>query len=249
MYKRFISVILVALLCAALLPLGAQALDSRLYDGADILSHWEEDSVLEQLDRVSQAYGVDIVVATVPNLGTYSADSYVEYFYDSNGIGTGSRKDGALLLLSMAERDYRILTNGMVGDAIGDAAIDSICDVIVSDLSDGNYADAFIAFAEECAYYIDGHLNGFPFPVGQNLLICLVVGLVVALIVTGIMRSQLKSVRKQTGAGDYTRAGSMQLTHRSDLFLYRTVSRVRIQSNNSSRGGGGGSRHVGGGKF
>lgn len=249
MHKRILSFILVLLLCAAAVPLWAQALESRLYDGADILTVQEEAYVLQYLDRISEKYGVDIVVATVRELGSYSADSYVEHFYDSNQIGTGSRRDGALLLLSMAEREYRILTNGMVGDAIDDSAIDSIGDVIVSDLSDGNYADAFVAFAQECAYYIEGHINGFPFPALQNLIICFVIGLVAALIVTGVMRSQLKSVRKQMGAGDYTRAGSMQLTHSSDLFLYRNVTRVKIQNSSSSRGGGGGSRHVGGGKF
>lgn len=247
MYKRILSLILVLLLCTAAIPLCVQALDSRLYDGADILTVSEEAYVLHSLDRVSDEYGVDIVVAIASDLGDYSADTYVEYFYDNN---LGSSADGALLLLSMAEREYRILSNGMVGDAIDGDAIDSIGDAIVSDLSDGAYADAFVAFAEECAYYIDGHLNGFPFPALRNLGICLVVGLVIALIVTGVMCAQLKSVRKQQGAGDYTRAGSMRLTHSSDLFLYRNVTRVKIQSSSSSSGGrGGGSRHVGGGRF
>lgn len=247
MRKRVLSWAL-CLLILAVLPLSSQALDSRLIDGADLLTAGEKIRIESILDRVSDQYGVDIVIATVDSAAGHSVDAYVEYYYDSNNLGTGSRRDGALLLICMAEREYRILSNGMVGDAIDDSAIDSIGDSIVDDLSDGEYAVAFETFARECAYYIDGHLNGFPFPAGRNMLICLVVGLVIALIVTGIMRSQLKSVRRQPGAGEYTKPGSMQLTHSSDLYLYRHVSRVKIQRNNSS-GGSSGSRHVGGGRF
>lgn len=244
--KRILSLVF-AVLLIAVIPPDAQAQTSRLYDGADILTSQEERHVLQALDRVSEKYGVEIAVATVEHLGGDNADSYIAHYYDST---FGADADGALLLLSMAERDYRILSNGMVGDAIDDGAIDTIGDHIVSDLSDGYYVDAFVAFAEECDYYIDGHLNGFPFPALMYLGICLTVGLVIALIVTGIMRSQLKSVRRKQGAGDYARAGSMQLTHSGDLYLYRNVTRTKIQSaSSSSGGGGGGSRHVGGGKF
>ena len=47
-------------------------------------------------------------------------------------------------------------------------------------------------------------------------------------------------------------SGSFHLTRQQDIYLYRTRTRVRIQSNSSSSGGGrsgGGSRGGGGGKF
>lgn len=248
MKKRILSLTLCALLLATALPFCVGASASRLDDGADLLTLEEEQRIEQILDQISNQHGVDIAIATVNTLGGYTPDAYVEHYYDSNGIGTGSQKDGALLLVCMADREYRILSNGMVGDAIDNSAIDSIGDNIADHLSDGEYAKAFETFAQACSYYIDGHLNGFPFPTGRNMLICLVVGLVIALIVTGIMRSQLKSVKRQQGAREYTKPGSMQLTHSSDLFLYRHVTRVKVQSNSSS-GRSGGSRHVGGGRF
>lgn len=251
MIKR-ISVFLPCLLVLGVLAFAVNAtgkLDSRLYDSADVLTANEEIQVLKHLDSVSQQYNVDIVVATVPALAGVSANRYTENFYDNNDIGTGSRHDGVLLLLAMQERDYRILSNGMPGDAIDNDAIDAIGDKIVSDLSAGEYADAFIAFAGQCAYYIDGYLNGFPFPVWDNLTVCLIIGFAVAAIAVIVMCAQLKSVRKQHGAANYTRPGSMQLTHSCDIFLYRNVSKVKIQTSSSSGGGSGGSRHIGGGKF
>jgi uncharacterized protein len=149
----------------------------------------------------------------------------------------------------MDPREYRILSNGYAGDAIDPGVIDTIGDAIVSDLSDGDYADAFEIFAEKCGYYLNGYLNGFPFKTGRNLVISLVVGLVLALIVTAILKGQLKSVRKQHAANVYVRSGSMQVTLSRDIYLYRHVSRTKRESSNSSGSRSGGSRSVGGGSF
>ena len=75
----------------------------------------------------------------------------------------------------------------------------------------------------------------------KNLGICLAIGFVIALIVTGIMRGQLKSVRAQSGTSDYVKPGSLNITHRQDLFLYREVRRIEKPKNTDgpghSRGG------------
>jgi len=162
-------------------------------------------------------------------------------------MGCGKNRDGVLLLVCMDPREYRILSNGYAGDAIGMDQIDAISEAIVSDLSDGDYADAFIAFADNCAYYLDGYLNGFPFNAGKNLVIALIIGIVAGVIVAIVLKNQLKSVRQQKQANIYIKSGSMQLTTSRDLFLYREVSRTRKQSSNSS--GSGSSRNVGGGSF
>jgi len=59
----------------------------------------------------------------------------------------------------------------------------------------------------------------------EYILGCIVIGIVVAFIVTGIMKAQLKSVRKQRNAANYVVSGSFQLTGQSDVFLYRNVVR------------------------
>ena len=85
----------------------------------------------------------------------------------------------------------------------------------------------------------------------------MVIGIVAGLIVVAILAGQLKSVKKQNQARDYVKAGSMRLTERSDIFLYRNVSRVKRDSGSSSSGSRSGSgsrsrsssRHVGSRKF
>ena len=162
-------------------------------------------------------------------------------------MGYGENRNGVLLLVCMDDREYRILSNGYAGEAIGMDQIDAISDAIVSDLSDGDYADAFITFADNCAYYLDGYLNGFPFNTGKNLVIALIIGVVAGVIVAFVLKKQLKSVRQQKQANVYIKSGSMQIATSRDLFLYREVSRTKKQSSSSS--GSGSSRNVGGGKF
>ncbi len=81
----------------------------------------------------------------------------------------------------------------------------------------------------------------------------LVIGLVYAL----ILKSKLKIARYKSNAAQYMLANSLNLTESSDLFLYQSVTRTRIESNSSGgRGGGfstgsrGGTSYGGrGGKF
>jgi uncharacterized protein len=176
-----------------------------------------------------------------------SIDTFVEDVYDSMNMGCGENRDGVLLLVCIDSREYRILSNGYAGEAIGIDQIDAISEAIVSNLSDGDYADAFITFADNCAYYLDGYLNGFPFNAGKNLVVALIIGVVAGVIVAFVLKKQLKSVRQQKQANVYTKSDSMQITASRDLFLYREVSKTKKASTNSS--GSGSSRNVGGGKF
>ena len=218
-----------------------------LYDEADLLTDGEEAVLTEKLKSISSTYQAQLVVCTIASMEGGDIDRYLDYLYDTMGFGYGENHDGVLLLVCMDPREYRILSNGFAGVAIDGDAIDAMGDAFVSDLSDGNYAAAFTEFADQCAYYLDGHLNGFPFNFGKNLLISLVIGIAVGLIVAFILKSQLKTVRKQDQANVYVKQGSMNLTHQSDIYLYRTVSRTKKQS--SSSGSGGTARSKGGGSF
>jgi uncharacterized protein len=243
--KAFLLVLSMLLLTA--LPAFAAEPPTRLVDGADLLTQSEEETVLAALDEVSAKYGNDVVVVTTDALGGKSPMAYADDFYDQNGYA----EDGILLLISMEDRDWWISTCGDCISYFSDAAIDKIGEEMLSDLSSGTYWRAFLVFANRCEYYIDGGINGFPFPFGRNLIICLVVGFVVAFVATAAMKAQLKSVRQQN-AGDYVKKGSMQLTDSGDYFMYRRVVRTALPKNDSSSthsSSSGRSHGGGGGKF
>lgn len=248
--RKMICLFLAVLLCAAM-AVSAFALDNRgfLYDDANILTQSEEQELARKLADISTAHDAQIVIVTIPYLESGDTDSYVDYVYDSVGFGYGENRDGVLLLVCMDPREYRILSNGYPGVAIDTDIIGSIGDRIVPDLSEGYYLDAFETFADECAYYLDGYRNGFPFNASENLIICAIIGVVVGLVVVLVLRGQLKTVRSQSRAHDYVKDGSMQVNVMQDIYLYRNVTRTKKQTNNSSGSSGGSARSKGGGSF
>ncbi len=250
--KRIISLLLALFLLASLtLCVSAATYEGNdellLLDEAELLTEAEAKALHTKLEQLSHKYGAQVCIATMDALEDADIDESVEFLYDYGEYGYGEKKDGVLLLICMDPREFRILSNGFAADAITIDNIESITDDITPDLSEGSYADAFDTFVDKCEYYLDGHINGFPFKFGTNLLIAIGVGLLVALIVTGIWKGQLKSVRKQERASVYVKPGSMNLTQSGDFYMYRTVTRSAKPKNNSSSSGS--SRNVGGGSF
>lgn len=254
MMRKLVSALLVLILCFSLaIAVSANAANSDVFliDEADLLTDSEEAVLAEKLERVSSTYQAQLVIVTVNSLGNADAETALEYIYDSMNLGYGVNRDGVLLLICMETREYQILSNGFPGEAIDSFDIELIGDAIVPGLSDGDYAYAFDEFIEQCQYYLDGYINGYPFDAGATLLVCVVIGLVVGLIVALILKGQLKTVRAQSAANAYVKPGSMRVTVNRDIFLYRNVIRTKRETSSSSGGSrsGGSSRSTGGGSF
>jgi len=223
-----------------------------LYDDADLLTEEQEAELAQKLEAVSHAHNTQLVIATLPALNNGNIDDFVEYLYDSMDFGYGETREGVLLLVCMAPREYRILSNGYAGVAIGPDQIDTLCDFMDLYLPKGSYVAAFDSFADQCGEMLQYYESGSPFQVGKNLAISLVIGLIAGLIVALILKGQLKSVRKQHTAHVYVKQGSMQVTLQHDIFLYRNVTRTRKQEredSSSASGSGGTARTKGGGSF
>lgn len=75
--------------------------------------------------------------------------------------------------------------------------------------------------------------------------ISVIAGLVIGLVVTGVMRKKMKTVRFENGASNYVSKDGLDLTGQSDTFLYSNVTRVAKPKNNDNHSGG--SHHSGGG--
>jgi uncharacterized protein len=249
MNKRFISLCFAVLLCGCLIcPVFAEA-DALIYDEADILTNREEKDLNEKLAEISDEYDTDVLVITLQTTDGEPTGDCAEELYRVCEFGRDA--GGIVLLVSMENpREFDIVSMGEASNALQTSELDAVLDAIEPDMRDGEYMAAFETYAEECRYYLDGYVNGFPFDVGATLIFALIVGLVIGLIVVFIWKGQLKSVRKQNTANVYVRSGSMQVTVHSDLYLYRNVVRTRRQTSSSSGSGSGGvSRSSGGRSF
>ena len=222
-----------------------------LYDEADLLTDSEEVTLVEKLKDVSRACNAQLVVVTIASMDGGDIDSYVDYLYDSMGFGYGENHDGVLLLVCMDPREYRILSNGYAGTAIGPDQIDTLCDFMETYLPNGHYTSAFHSFADQSGEFLEYYLMGSPFKVGKSLAISLIIGIIAGLIVAFILKGQLKSVRKQDQAHRYVKLDSMTVNIQYDIFLYRTVTRTKKQKRveSTSSGSGDTARSKGGGSF
>ncbi len=249
--KKILAILFAMILCVSALGFAVSAEEGEkllVVDAAELLSVEEEGKLKTRLDELSAKYEMDIVVLTVESVGDKTPEEYADDYYDDNGYGYGSNRDGLLLLVSMEEHDWHISTSGEAIDAFTDSNIETIGSLIADDLGDENYYSAFSTFADECEYYIDGHINGFPFDVGMNLVIALVVGLIVAAIATSVMKGKLKSVRFQNQAANYVKEGSLNVMLSRDFYLYRTVTRsAKPKESSSTHTSSSGRTHGGGG--
>ena len=122
----------------------------RMVDWAGLLSDSEEAELSVQLDEISERQQVDLVVVTIDSLEGASVVEYADDFFDYNGYGFGTEHDGILFLISMEERDWCISTSGYGIEALTDAGREYMSEEFLHYLSDGEYAQAFRIFAEQC---------------------------------------------------------------------------------------------------
>lgn len=253
--KKMISLLAaVLLLVSFILPVSAAS--PRLADDAGLLSDAECAAIEKRLDTLSTQYGLDVVIVTVQSTGGRTPMEYADDYFDYHDYAP----DGVLLLVSMEESDWWISTTGFGIAAFTDAGIEYIGDRIVPSLSDGDYADAFHAFADLCDQFLTQAKSGDPFdthnlpkepfkPV-RNAVIALVIGLAAAFFATGSMKKKLKSVVQKAQANDYVTPGSLQITKSRDFHLYTHLDRVekpRSSSGSSTHTSSSGTTHGGGG--
>lgn len=222
---------IIFLLSSFLLVVGfaltVKASTDRIVDNAGLLTFQQEAALEQQLEEVSNAHSIDVVIVTTRSLEGKTAQAYADDYYEQNGY----KEDGVLLLVSMGYRDWSVSTSGTCIRAFGDSALDAIEEEVITCLSRGDYGEAFSRFIELCGSTMKAYEAG---PSGIAIVICIAVGVIVAFIATGVMKGQLKTVRAQADARSYVSPGSLQLTKHLDLFLYRNVSRrPRPQSNSS----------------
>lgn len=248
--KRIIACIFILTLCVTLvLPCAADEL-YFVNDSADLLSDAEEIRLEKRLAEISDLYGVDTVALTCYSINGLTPEDYCLDYLASAGYS----KDAMIFLVSMEYRDWCITPTGFCYTEINDEGMDYISDGISDYLTDEEYCEGFEAFADRCQAVLKTVKSGKEFKTPYNLPLSLAVsvaiGFLAAFIVTGIMKSKLKTVRMKAAASDYVKPGSLAINSSRDIFLYRQVTRTakpKNTSTSSSRsGGGGGSRS---GKF
>ena len=249
--KKKITLSLLLALCLVL-SLGGVALASSemavpyVTDAAGLLTQDEVLALEAQAEQIAEDYGCAPYILVVENYRDYE-DTYDVFeagmnLYERWGLGYGPEKNGLLLILSMAERDYTLVTNGSVThQAFTDYGQEALREQFLDNFHNDDWAGGFRDYLDGCAWLLEQAKNGTPYDVGTapkgfNPLI-VVIPLVLALAVCLVLTGQMKTAKRKTEAGDYMVQGGAEMRVVQDIFTHRTVTRQVIQSEN--KGGGG----------
>ena len=235
-------------------------------DDAGLLTDSEEEQLEIELSAISLNQQFDVVVVTKYSLGNKTAEEYADDFYDYNCYGQGEEADGCLLLIGMEDRDWHISTSGFGIDALTDYGIQAISNEFLSDLSAGNYYEAFSTYAGCVDEFVTSAKGGNPVDYGgyddgyddyENYergprafkpvyaVIGIIIGALSGLGVTSSLESKLKSVNHKAEANDYLVSDSFVLVDKQDNFIRSNVNKVPIPTQTTGpRGGGGGGSSI-----
>lgn len=231
----------------------------RVFDDVGLMSSDQTAKLNAKLGEISVRHDFDLVVAVVDKLDGWEAHRYAAEVFEYYDFGRGSEGSGAILLISMEDRDFGFATTGGYGEYVfsyeGQYYLDTF---YLPYLKQDKYYEAFNAFADAADDFLNQAEAGNPYTEGsipksaeekrQIYLICIIVALIIGLVVALVLKAQLRSVRKDAFARAYIREGSVLLRSQHDRFLYSSVTKT-ARSSNSSGGGGGGFSSSSGGSF
>lgn len=195
--------------------------------------------------RAARAVGANVaIIFTDSGLSESKLTSRADQLYDEN---CDRRSDAIILAVDISSRKYSLRTIGRMNDELTSSALDRIEDKTVVCLRDNNWHGAVTAFIGTV-----GALQATDFSGGSNrngnLLIAEIFVVLVALgigfAVVGILVYRMNNARPGRNAANYVKDNSFSLEKSSDLYLYSTVTKVKIESSSSSggRSSGGSSR-------
>ena len=231
----------------------AQTAESQyVYDQAQILTDSQYAELNSMAAEISNRYkcGVYFVTTDDPTVTYDNIQYYSEDLYLYNDIfGYGPERDGVMLVLSVYDRCYWLLAYGDNGNfAFTDYGKEWMSDNFVDNFSSDDWYGGLKDYITDCEYVLAQAQTGKPVDIyysdsedmgAEAYGIAFMIGLIIALVVCMIFRSQMKTANIAVRAGEYIAQQGIVMHQRHNRFLYSTVSRTRIQQNTHSSGGGG----------
>lgn len=259
-------VLLVSLAVPAVAAEGdSQAKLGHVSDTEHLLTDDQKSALLSRANELSEEYSISIYIIAVQDYRKYSdkssAGEACADIFDKYDLGWGEDRDGAVFLLSMADRDYYFLFNGNWSNyAFTESGQAQLEDQVFPYLKDGDYYGAFNEYLNVCQEYLAAASEETPVggsesgPKAGFSVLFFLPGLFLAGVTAVVLVAPMHSAGIKTQADDYIVPGSMRLTRQSDHFLRRTVSRMPRQkeqdhSGSSGHSGGSVTRSGRGGKF
>ena len=251
--KRKTALFLLLTLLLALLVIPAQATElGYVTDAAGLLTDQQWDTLETLCGSISDRYQCGVYIVTVEDFTEYGTGDVFEVtygIYHDYQLGKGADRNGLILLLSMAERDFALFVYGDEAEnAFNTYGQEQLEAQFLPRFTEDDWYGGFTAYAETCGQYLAMAEAGEPVRENPTSLIILfvVISFFISLLVVNFLKLGMKNVSKQSQAFRYL-SGKLNLTGQHDQYTHTTEKRIKIESDSASSSGSSHARSGGGG--
>ena len=251
--KLLVLLFAVALIICLAIPASAEQREIHIFDIDGILDTQDVTALEKEAAQFSNAYDCGIYVAVfndMADFGFYDIEDFSEAIYTQWDLGYGDQRNGILLIMSMAERDYDLVAFGEFGNyAFTDYGKEVLADQFLDDFRRNDWATGFQDYIGSAAALIKQARDGEPFDYvgyGENSVYTYqerstteklasgglggtILGLLTAMISGSSMKRKMKTAVAATDASDYVEDHGVFLTAQEDRFTHATVIRQHIE--------------------
>ena len=228
-----------------------------IFDLSDQLSFEEWAELEAQAADISQRHGCGVYAAFVDDFTEYGGDNVYKttyQLYHASELGMGEGRDGIIILLSMADRDYAMFVYGENAEnAFNEYGQEKLEESFLSDFGSDEWYSGVSHYLNTCDEYLTLADEGRP--VRKSTLPMYIIVVAASLVISGgiclVLKWKMQTVHKKVEANEYVAAGGLQLTKKYDRYTHTTETQRKIHSDSdsdsgtSSCSGGGGSGRSG----
>ena len=224
-------------------------------DDARLLTIEQRQELNAYAEKITETYGMGIYIMSVEDFHNYGEEPQIfdvlwNYYHD-NSLGYGADREGMILMISMADRDFATFFYGedteYAFNGFGQAQLENY---FLDDFGSDDWYDGFMDFLVASEDFMAKAAAGGPVrdnPWHLSLLFVLI-ACFISFVVTRLLWMRMANVATQKSATGYVSRNGLVLTHQNDIFLHQTILRRKIESSDSGSGRSGSSRaHTGGG--
>ncbi len=230
----------------------AETSGQYVFDYGNILSDMAEEVLQSKSEELAAAYGVGIYILTIDDYTDYepAVDSIYEWsksVYNELGLGLGNGRDGMLLTLSMADRDYSLIVYGETAQtAFTDKGQAKLEEAFLDDFKNNEWKSGMTDYQALSERFLQMAKDGKPFDsgilpgeetkaLGQSAVWGGAGGILASLLSVFGMKSKMKNTGLQNQADRYVSAEGVQLTIQDDVYTHTTETRRSVKSSGTSR--------------
>ena len=228
----------------------------HVFDSSGLLDDQQRQELESRAAALSQSHDCGIYFALVDDYTDYADGSVYEVtyqIYHNMQLGMGEGRDGLIVLLSMAERDYAMFVYGDYAQyAFNEFGQEQLEERFLGYFGEDDWYRGISRYLDACDDFLTKAEDGDPVRPAywKWHILAGIIGCLAAGSICSKYLSPMKTVHQKAEANAYLTHGGLKLTKREDQFVRMSETRQKIDKGGSGGGthsesGGGGSGRSG----